>query len=82
MNSIKDVIIEFIDSEDKELELPMIPINDIDNIFKDLNFVDNNNWSFGDWRCVFWKSYTKSNLTVEFCGSLYYGSFLLIKNNK
>jgi hypothetical protein len=44
MNSIKDVIIEFIDSEGTKLNLLMVPINNIDKVMEELGFTDNDDY--------------------------------------
>ena len=44
MNSIKNIIIKFIDSEGTELNLPMVPIDNIDDIMEELGFTDNDDY--------------------------------------
>lgn len=82
MNSIKDIIIKFIDSEGTELNLPMVPIDNIDEVMKELGFTDNDDYDLNGWECTFWKSYSKNGLKLTFNGSLYYGQFKVWKDNE
>lgn len=79
MNSIKDIIIKFIDSEGTELNLPMVPIDEIDDIMYKLNFLDTGDWDPNGWECNFVKSYSNGNSIIDFRGSLYYGKFIFEK---
>lgn len=82
MNSIKNIIIKFIDSESTELNLPMVPIDNIDEVMKELGFTDNDDYDLNGWECAFWKSYSKNSLKLTFNGSLYYGQFKVWKDNE
>ena len=42
--SLDRLVENFINSLDKEVNLPMMPINDIDELMKSLNFIDNADW--------------------------------------
>lgn len=82
MNNIKDIIIKFINSKDTKLNLPMIPIDNIDKVMEELSFTDNDDYHFNGWDCDFWKSYSKNSLKLIFNGSLYYGQFKVWKDNE
>lgn len=81
--SLDRLVENFINSLDKEVNLPMMPINDIDELMKSLNFIDNADWHV-IWigNIIFWKSYTRNNLRLTLYGSLYYGEFKLRKDNE
>lgn len=79
MKTNKQLIEEFIKSTDKELSLPMMPIDDIDNIMQELGFLDQDDYDINGWSCDFWKSYSDDSYNIGFSGSLYYGQFKLSK---
>ena len=60
-------------------ELPMMPIQDLDNYMKSLGFTDGE-YETNGWQCDFWKQYNRGK-TIEFVlgGSLYYGGFVFGK---
>ncbi len=81
METIKQLIEEFLNSSNKELDLPMIPINDIDSIMAQIGALED--WSleissYGS----FYKSYVYGRLGLELSGSLCYGEFKLNKIKK
>ncbi len=75
----RQIIEEFLNSSNKELKLSMIPIDDVDNIMSELNFLDCGDFETNGWQCDFWKSYTNNKYIISFRGSLYYGNFILEK---
>lgn len=82
METTKQLIEEFIKSTDEELNLPMIPTDNIDDIMQELGFLDQDDYETNGWQCDFWKSYSNDSCNIGFNGSLYYGQFKLIKNDK
>lgn len=78
METIKQLIEEFLNSSNKELDLPMIPIDDIDSIMYQIGALED--WSlevntYGG----FYKSYVYNSLGLELSGSLCCGEFKLRK---
>ena len=78
MKTIKQLIEEFLNSSNKELDLPMIPIDDIDSIMYQIGALED--WSlevttYGG----FYKSYVYNSLGLELSGSLCCGEFKLSK---
>lgn len=78
MKTTKQLIKEFLNSDHKELDLPMISINDIDDIMYELGALED--WcleinSYGG----FYKSYVYGHLGLSLSGSLCYGKFKLNK---
>jgi hypothetical protein len=78
METIKQLIEEFLNSSNKELDLPMIPIDDIDSIMYQIGALED--WSlevntYGG----FYKSYVYNSLGLELSGSLCCGEFKLSK---
>lgn len=54
MKISKELIEEFLKSPNKELSLPMIPINDIDSILcYELGFLDQGNFETNGWQYDF-----------------------------
>jgi hypothetical protein len=78
MKTIKQLIEEFLNSDNKELDLPMTPIDNIDDIMRELGALED--WSlevntYGG----FYKSYIYGSLGLELSGSLCCGEFKLSK---
>lgn len=78
MKTIKQLIEEFLNSSNRELDLPMIPIDDIDHVMAQIGA--SGDWSlevnpYGD----FYKSYVYDRLGLELSGSLCCGKFKLNK---
>jgi hypothetical protein len=78
MKTIKQLIEEFLNSDNKELDLPMTPIDNIDDIMRELGALED--WSlevntYGG----FYKSYVYGSLGLELSGFLCYGEFKLSK---
>lgn len=78
-NGILDNIVNFLSSNNEDLNISMCPIRKIDNIMKSLDFKDKEDYETNGWQCDFWKTYVKEDLEIEFSGSLYYGEFKLRK---
>lgn len=76
----KELIENFLESPDKELSLPMMPIDDIDSILcYELGFSDQGDFETNGWQYDFWKSYSNNSCVLDLSGSLYYGRFKLNK---
>jgi hypothetical protein len=78
METIKQLIEEFLNSDNKELDLPMTPIDNIDDIMQELGVFED--WglevnSYGS----FYKSYVYGHQGLDFSGSLACGKFTLNK---
>lgn len=78
MKTIKQLIEEFLNSSNRELDLPMIPIDNIDSIMCQIGALED--WSlevnsYGS----FYKSYVYGSLGLELSGSLRCGEFKLNK---
>jgi hypothetical protein len=78
METIKQLIEEFLNSSNRELDLPMIPIDNIDSIMYQIGALED--WSleanpYGS----FYKSYVYGNLDLGLSGSLRCGKFKLNK---
>jgi hypothetical protein len=78
METIKQLIEEFLNSSNEELDLPMIPIDDIDSIMYQIGALED--WgleinSYGG----FYKSYVYDYLRLSLSGSLCCGEFKLRK---
>lgn len=82
MNDIVNNINNFILSDSEKLNLPMMPIDNIDKVMEELGFTDNDDYDLNGWDCEFWKSYSKDGLKLTFNGSLYYGQFKVWKDNE
>lgn len=78
-NNILNNIVNFISSDSRKLNLPMIPIDEIDDIMYKLGFLDIGDWDPNGWECNFVKSYSNNNSIIDFRGSLYYGKFIFEK---
>lgn len=78
-NSVLDNIINFLSSNNEDLIIPMCPVSEIDNIMKGLDFKDKKIPKLTDGSVIFWKTYVKEDLEIEFSGSLYCGEFKLRK---
>lgn len=78
METIKQLIEEFLNSSNRELDLPMIPIDNIDSIMYKIGALED--WSlevnqYGG----FYKSYVYGRLGLGLSGSLCCGEFKLNK---
>lgn len=78
MKTIKQLIEEFLNSDNKELDLPMTPIDNIDDIMRELGALEDLSLEVNTYG-GFYKSYIYGSLGLELSGSLCYGEFKLSK---
>lgn len=82
MSDIKELIETYIDSDELSLELPMTPVQEIEEILAGVGYEHSNSDQNG-WQVDFWYTYTHPERgSVVLSGSLHYGGFAITKQEK
>lgn len=74
---MKEIIEAFIQSEKREITIPMVPIEEIDEVMEELGY-DQTEYNSNGWQVDFWITYGEKE-KIYLKGSLYYGNFKLVK---
>ena len=78
--NLGEKITNFLESEDKELEVDFIPISHYSRLFSLLGFKYlNEEFDTNGWEITFWTYFVKDKTRIMLRGSLYYGNFKLVK---
>jgi hypothetical protein len=91
-NKMKQLILDFINSEETELKLDFLPLNDYAKILSELGFNtilngslnlmnDNADYDTNGWQVDFWWNFKLVDKKYCLGGSLFYGDFTLSKED-
>lgn len=79
MEDLKQLLEKVINGEEKSVNLPFTPINDLEKILKEEFKITLGEWDTNGWCINFWW-YTE-NEEYYISGSLYYGNMIFSKND-
>lgn len=77
-NGIKDFIEKGVNG-DNEMPVPIVALQQYDEIIKSLGFKEYNDFETNGWQVDFWQTYKKEKMILTLGGSLWYGNYKLTK---